>query len=170
MRWTSVCTGTHRWRACGRKRRAGTSARRDPGFSLVELIITITLVAVAVIPLMDATITSIKASSLAREAAEVETVLANAADRVNRAPTLCEYAVYVEAAVRSKGWPAQNAVATYQHYAPGASALAADGGTWIAGACPGNSRPPRLIQLVTITVTGPSGDLARTIRVVKSDV
>ena len=152
---------------------SGVPSRRssgDGGFSIVELIMTITLVGIAVIPLMDATITSINASSLSREAAEVETVLANAADRVNRAPTLCDYDVYVEAAARSKGWPADRAVATYEYYVPGASALAADAGTWASGACPGNARTPRLIQLVTITVTGPAEDVARTIQVVKSDV
>jgi prepilin-type N-terminal cleavage/methylation domain-containing protein len=144
--------------------------RRDRGFSIVEVMMTITLVSIAVIPLMDATLTSIRASSVARESAEVETVLSNAADRVNRAPTLCDYKIYVEAAALSKGWPADRATATYQYYVPGASALASDPGTWAAGACPGNARTPRLIQLVTISVTSASGDVTRTVKVVKSDV
>ncbi len=145
-------------------------ARRDRGFSIVEVMMTITLVSIAVIPLMDATLTSIRASSVARESAEVETVLSNAADRVNRAPTLCDYKIYVEAAALSKGWPADRATATYQYYVPGASALASDPGTWASGACPGNARTPRLIQLVTISVTSASGNVTRTVKVVKSDV
>jgi type II secretory pathway pseudopilin PulG len=143
---------------------------RDGGFSVVEVIMTITLVAIAIIPLMDATITSIRASTVAREAAEVETVLANASDRVNRAPTLCNYDIYVEAAALSKGWPADHATATYQYYEPGASALASDPGSWQSGACPGNARTPRLIQLVTISVTSESGKVTRSVKVVKSDV
>ncbi len=143
---------------------------RDSGFSLIEVVMTITLVAIAVIPIMDATLTSVRASAVAREGAEVETVLANAADRVNRAPTLCDYTVYVQAAAVSKGWPASKVTATYQYYVPGASALAATPGTWATGACPGNVRTPRLIQLVTITVTSETGKVTRSVRVVKSDV
>ncbi len=146
------------------------SPRGDDGFSLVEIVMAIFLVALAIVPLMDATITSIRASSTAREAAEVETVLANAADRVNRAPTSCDYGVYVEAAALSKGWPAGNTSVSYQHYLPGSSALAATPGTWVPGACPGSTRTPRLIQLVTISLTSPSGDVTRSVKVVKSDV
>lgn len=143
---------------------------RDTGFSMVELIMTITLLSVAVIPLMDATLMSVRASSISREAAEVETVLANAADRVNRAPTSCDYRIFAEAAALSKGWPADRATLSYQYYVPGPSALAADAGTWVDGACPGTARTPRLIQLVTISITSPSGEVTRTVKVVKSDV
>ncbi len=68
----------------------GQQQTRDGGFSVVEIVITIALMAIAILPLMDATLTSVKASSIAREAAELETVLANAADRVNRAGTNCD--------------------------------------------------------------------------------
>ncbi len=152
------------------QRGAGRGRRRDAGFSLVEIVMTITLVAVAIVPLIDATITSISASTIAREAAEVETVLANAADRVNRAPTLCDYRIYAEAAALSKGWPASSVTVTYQHYVPGASALASDPGTWASGACPGGARTPRLIQMATVSITSPSGDVTRSVKVVKSDV
>ena len=143
---------------------------RDAGFTVIEVIITIVLVSLAVIPIMDATLTSIRASTIAREAAEVETVLGNASDRVNRAPTLCDYTIYVEAAALSKGWPATKASATYEYYVPGSSALAATPGTWAPGACPGNVRTPRLIQLVTISMTSESGKVTRTVKVIKSDV
>jgi hypothetical protein len=147
---------------------------RDGGFTIVEVVMTNVLIAMTIVPILDATITSVRASSTVREVAEVETVLQNAADRVNRAPTLCNYDVYVQAAALAKGWNAAQASATYAYYVPGASALAADPGSWVtdpgATACPGGVRTPRLIQLVTITVHSDSGSITRTMKVVKSDV
>lgn len=147
---------------------------RDGGFSVIEIVITIALMAIAILPLMDATLTSVRASSTAREAAEIETVLANAADRVNRAGTRCDYAIFAEAAAQSKGWQASTVTLAYQHYVPGPSARAEDAGVWASGACPivngSPTRTPRLIQLVTVSITSPSGDVSRSVKVVKSDV
>lgn len=159
-------------RRSGRDGRAGRDGReqRDGGFSLVETLITIVLVGMVIVPTIEATMVSVRASARAREAAEIETVLQNAADRVNRAPVGCDYDVYVQAAAQAKGWRATQATATYQYYVPGANALAANPGTWVSGACPGGVHTPRLIQMVTITVSGDTGYLQRTIRVVKSDV
>ena len=56
---------------------------------------TITLMAVVVVPIMSAVATSIKSSSQTRSAAQVETALVNAADRVNRADMRCDYDIYV---------------------------------------------------------------------------
>ena len=81
-------------------------ATSDSGFSLVEIVCSISLIGIVVIPLMQATFASITASSTSREIAEIETVLQNAADRVNRAPIGCDYDIYVEAAALSKGWEA----------------------------------------------------------------
>ena len=131
---------------------------------------TISLIALVIIPLIDASFTSVKASATAREIAEIETVLQNAADRVNRAPGLCDYGIYVKAAAQSKGWSANQASATYQYYVPGASAKAADPGSWVSGACPNGVRTSGLIQLVTITITSDTGSITRSIKVVKSDI
>ena len=46
---------------------------------------TITLMAVVLVPIMSAVAASVKSSSQGRSAAQVETALVNAADRVNRA-------------------------------------------------------------------------------------
>jgi hypothetical protein len=147
---------------------------RDAGFTIVEVVMTIVLIAITIVPIIDATITSVRASSTVREVAEVETVLQNAADRVNRAPTLCNYDVYVQAAALAKGWAPSQATAQYSYYVPGASALASDPGSWATDgtgtACPGGVRTARLIQMVTITVRSDSGSINRTIKVVKSDV
>jgi type II secretory pathway pseudopilin PulG len=154
----------------------------DAGFSLVEIVVSISLMALGVLALLGASLMSARSSTQGRTSAELVTVLQNAADRVNRADPGCDYKIFVEAAVRSKGWPATTAVATYQHYVPGASAAVADQGTWMpsvpgpaaSDACPvdpttGPTRTPRLVQLVTITITDPEGSV-RSIQVVKSDV
>ena len=162
-----------RWRR-GRVRRADEPGReqsgRDGGFSLVDIICAVSLMGIVVIPMLDTVFTAVSTSSTAREVAEIETVLQNAADRVNRAPTGCNYKVYVEAAALSKGWEASQASATYQYYVPGSSAKASDPGTWADSECPNGVRTPGLIQLVTVTIRSESGHVTRSMKVVKSDV
>jgi prepilin-type N-terminal cleavage/methylation domain-containing protein len=142
----------------------------DEGFSLVEVVITIVLIGIVVIPLLLASASSITASSRTREASETETVLQNAADRLNRAPAQCDYQPYVEAAVKAKGWDPSLVTATYEYFQPGQSVLAATPGSWTAGACPTNGRTAMMIQRVTITVLSPSHLVRQTIRVIKNDV
>jgi prepilin-type N-terminal cleavage/methylation domain-containing protein len=151
------------------RRATGDGARReDRGFTLVEVVMTIVLISITIIPIISATFTSVKASTTAREVAEIETVLLNAADRVNRAPTLCDYTMYVQAASLARGWAAGRATATNQYYVPGSDATVQ--GTWASGACPNGVRTPRLIQMVTIYVKSESGNISRSIQVVKSDI
>ena len=156
----------------GGDQRARRRAAHDGGFSLVEVVITITLIALVIIPIIQATMVGVKASSTARLVAEVDTTLQNAADRVTRAPALCAYEQYMRAALTAKGWNPNNVSATYQHYEPGAALVVEDGptGTWQPGACINNVRTSRLIQKVTITVTSDQESISRTIEVVKSDV
>ena len=132
----------------------------------------ITLIGIIIIPLIEATFVSVKASSTARIVAEVDTALQNAADRVTRAPTLCEYDEYVQAALIAKGWNASQVTATYEHYEPGESLKASDNkpGRWAAGGCIGATFTQGLVQKVTITVRSDQGSVQRTIEVVKSDV
>ena len=145
-------------------------APRDDGFSLVEVVITIALIGIVVIPLLIASMTSVTASTRTREAAETETVLQNAADRLNRAPVQCNYDPYVQAALKAKGWDPALVTATYEYYSPGSTVLAGTPGSWSPGGCPGGSRPAMLIQRVTITVDSPSHTVHQTIRVIKNDV
>ena len=142
----------------------------DDGFSLVEVVITIVLIGIVVIPLLIASASSITASSRTREASETETVLQNAADRLNRAPVTCDYQAYVEAAVKAKGWDPSLASVTYEYYQPGSTVLAATPGAWLTGACPVNGRTAMMIQRVTITVQSPTHLVKQTIRVIKNDV
>jgi prepilin-type N-terminal cleavage/methylation domain-containing protein len=158
---------------------------RDDGFSLVEVVITIVLIGIVVIPLMIASASSVTASSRTREAAETETVLQNAADRLNRAAAQCKYDVYVQAAMKAKGWDPAKVKVGYEYYQPGPTVLVP--GTWQLGACPGapapgaglylpglggpgGTRSPMLIQRVTVAVTSPTGKVTQTMRVIKNDV
>ncbi len=143
-------------------------APRDSGYTLTEVLVAIVLMGVAIVPIMMAGIVTIKASATSRMAARVETVLANAADRVNRAGEGCNYDVYVQAAAQAEGWDGSQATATYSYYVPAASPVTL--GTWVAGACPAGIRPEGLVQKVVITVTAPAGRPTRTIVMVKSDV
>jgi len=141
---------------------------RDAGFSLTESIIAVALMAIAVVPILLAAGLTVRTSSQSRSLTRLETVLANAADRVNRAPEGCDYTVYVQAAALAEGWQSSQAAVSYQYYEPGASASTA--GTWQSGACPNGVRSSGLVQMVNITLTAPDGLTVRTLQVVKSDV
>ena len=150
-----------------RRPREGQGARRDGGFSLVEMVVSITIMAITIGPLLGAVIAGITSSQTFRNVAQVETAVQNAVDRVNRAPIRCDYSVYVRAAAQAAGWTPANATASYQHWVPGATT--AQQGSWTAGACAGSTPTDLLVQLVNVTMTSPQG-VSRSIQVVKSDV
>ena len=103
---------------------ASTRNDRDRGFSLVEVVVTLALAAMLVIPLTSAVFTATSVSSVARSAAQVETALVNAADRVNRAPSRCDYTIYAQAAVQTQGWQPDRASVVVEHYVPATSGVA----------------------------------------------
>jgi prepilin-type N-terminal cleavage/methylation domain-containing protein len=155
-----------------RSETADRTLASDRGFGLVEVIVTISLMSIALVPIMLAAVMTLRASSQSRINARVETVLANAADRVTRAPAKsCDYTVYIQAAAQAQGWDANQVSATYAYYQPPAAGPTAEG-TWIADpdGCPNGMQPDRLVQRVTITVVSPDGSVRRTMEVVKSDV
>lgn len=145
-----------------RSRRRG----RDEGFSFVEVVITVVLVGVVVLPILSAVRASVQAASVSRTAAEVETVLINAADRVNRADRTkfkCDLSSPAQQAAIVQGgdWSASNISLAYQHW---------DGTQFVVGACPTDGYRNGLVQLIDITVTDPDGYISRTLEVVKSDI
>ncbi len=160
----------------GPERAAGTERpgrAADRGFSLVEVVIAIALIGLVIVGMLEAVRVSVAASSANRAAAQVETAVVNAADRVNRAPKRCDYTVYAQAAVQTQGWQPSSATVLHEYYEPGATA--SDQGTWLTGAasspgCAGQAPTDLLVQRVTITITNPDGNVRRSIQVVKSDV
>lgn len=157
---------SHRHQAVGR-------ARVDDGMTLIEIVITITLMGIIVGAILSAVATTVKTSATSRSAAQIETALVNAADRVNRAGKACDYTMYAQAAVGPQGWPAETVAVTHQYYIPGPDARST--GSWAVGApatpaCSGAAPSDLLVQRVTITITTPDGKIRRSIQVVKSDV
>jgi prepilin-type N-terminal cleavage/methylation domain-containing protein len=134
----------------------------DAGFTLVEIIMTMAIMAIVMIPLMDAVVSNIRASAGNTNRAVVETTIQNAADRVNRAPLACDYKLYAQAAAQSQGWQADRATTTLKQWQ-------ASSGSWVASTCV-DAPSSDTIQLVTITMSSPDGKINRTIQVVKSRV
>lgn len=148
-----------------------SDARADAGFSLVEMVVTVTLMGVAMMPILIAALSLVKTSSYNRNATKVETVLANAADRLNRATESCQTANYqgvLEAALAVPKWPAELVTAEYSYFVPGPTV--SDVGTWSTGLCPPNVLAKDLVQMVKITVTSPDGTIHRSMQVVKSKI
>lgn len=141
---------------------------RDGGFSIVEIVITISLMGIVVAPILTAVAVSIRASSTSLTAAEVETVLVNAVDRVNRAPrsaaTACVLTGPVGAAVETHGWPASSATVGHEYLDPGGVWKTDPSGT----ACPGGVFQNTLVQRITVTITSPEHGVRRTLQVVRS--
>lgn len=137
---------------------------RDRGFTLTEIVMTITIMSIVIAPLLNLVMTTIRASSEATTVEQVETVLQNAADRVNRASKRCDYKIYVQSAAQSVGWVPTRAEQQVDRYATVS-------GLWTAGGCDISNKPALgAVQRVTITVTSPDGSIRRTTQVVKSDV
>jgi len=145
----------------------------DEGFSLIEILIVVMLLGVVVIAVLSAVITSIGTSAITRAGARVETVVVNAADRVNRAPKSCDYSPYARAAAQTEGWPTSTVEVTQEYYVSAGDPTIS--GTWTAGpasspACPGGLLTDLLVQRVSIVINSPDGRVHRSIQVVKSDV
>ncbi len=165
-------------RAAKRRPAEGDSCRRaDAGFTFVEVVVTIVLVGVVVLPILAAVRASIRTATVSESAAEVETLLVNAVDRVNRAPRTgtfqCDLTSPVEAAVETHGWPASSATVK-NHYLNTSDLDPGTKGTFVEGpgntACPATGFYNGIVQRFTITITNPDDGLSRTLQVVKGDI
>lgn len=155
----------HRGEATGPSGRRAVPHRHDAGVTLTEILVSIALMGVLITAILAAIQTSIRASSIAYKGAQIETVLINASDRVSRAPQLCEYEAYVDAAALAEGWPDTALSVTVEKLVANTGAAS----DWAAQSCPADVRPFDVQRLV-ITATDPSVGITRTLTVVKSDV
>lgn len=155
---------------------------RDSGATLIEVLITIVLMATVLVTLMVAVVTGIRASVDAKGAAEIETMLINVGDRINRAPnTLCDYAPFAQYAAETYDWEGEMIVTQFYYRVQDVDA---DGqpdleypGQWVSKpsgdlypACRGTSREKQEVSLVVVEVHAADSNMARTIKVVKSGV
>ena len=138
----------------------------DRGSTLIELVLAIVLTGLVVVGLLAGIRTSVTASSVAYEGAQLETVLINAADRVARAPQLCDYEDYVDAAALAQGWSVGAINSATELLVSNTGSPSAD---WGPQTCPDDIQPFD-VQRVTVTATTPDGKITRTMTVVKSDV
>ena len=122
---------------------------------------------VVVVPILVAVTAGVRASSLSLTAAEVETVLVNAVDRVNRSTSArfpCDLTSPVVAAVETHGWPPSSATVGHEYLDDSTGVWKTDaGGT----ACPGGIPQNRLVQRITVTITSPEDDVSRSLQVVR---
>ncbi|HWL45430.1 MAG TPA: prepilin-type N-terminal cleavage/methylation domain-containing protein [Ilumatobacter sp.] len=134
-------------------------ARQSAGFSLVELVVTVTLLALVVIPVLGAVRGAVQASAISYDAAAVETALVNAAEAVQREPLDCDHPVgaYSDAVAASQGAVADETDRP-------AVVLRGVAVRSVSGTCSSLSA----VQEVTITMT--SGGVTRAVVVVKSRV
>ncbi len=140
--------------------------RNDRGSTLVEILISIALIGLVVIAYLSAGHASISATSTVFDAAQVETVLLNAADRVARAPQRCDYEDYVDAAALAEGWSTDGISVSVELLTSNSGVPAAD---WAPQTCPADVQAFD-VQRLTITATDPDGKITRQITVVKSNV
>jgi prepilin-type N-terminal cleavage/methylation domain-containing protein len=154
-------------RRCGRSHRHGAT-HPDRGFSVVEVVVSVVVMAIIAVPLLDTLWGAVRSSSHANESSRTQTVLQDAADRINRAPLSCSYTVYAQAAALALGWESDQVTTTHKRFVPGATPMVA--GTWLNGACAGPQPDERTLQMVVVTVTSPRLGVVRTIEVLKSSV
>ena len=143
---------------------------RDGGFSFIEIVVTVVLMGIVVLPILAAVRTGVQTSVVSRTAAEVETVLVNAVDRVYRAdrsgPFACDVTSPVAASIEAFGWDPATSVIVGHEYLDNDAWTTDPGGT----GCPLGVFREGLVQRVTITVISPDGAVSRTLEVVRGDV
>ncbi|MCB0999323.1 MAG: type II secretion system protein [Acidimicrobiales bacterium] len=152
----------------GAAARSSIARQCDTGTTLTELLVTVVIMGIVIVPVMNAVIGAVRASSSNRGLAQVETALNNAADKINRAPKSCDYSSYAKNAALLQGWSADDAWVSHRRFQPGPTPSAS--GTWVDGACQGSQPDDLLVQMVEVTVRNPETGAQRTIQVVKSDV
>lgn len=159
--------GTTETAEAGTSRDRRAPGARDAGVTFVEILITVVLMGTVVIGILAATRTSIIASRTSEEAAQVQSALLAAAERVERAPRdqfPCEsLRIPVENAAKltfGVDDPTPYVEVVTEHLMAG---------EWKPNACPSTGFQANLLQRLTITMTHPGSGLERTLEVIKGD-
>lgn len=150
--------------------RAGTGwsrTRRDSGYSVVEVLVTVALLGLVVVPILGAVSGAIRASAIDRDGAQLETALANAAEAVNRSPLSCDAAAYA-AAVETV--LADRSGSVHLHSLQVAHATGPSSWSAPDDACAGAAPTFDLVQRVTICLHSADDRLTRRVDVLKSHV
>ena len=144
---------------------------RDRGVTLIEIVITITLMGVIVVPILVAVATSVRSSRVSQDSAQVETLLVNAIDRVNRATRAdfpCDLTSPVVAAVETVGWPPSSVQVGHEYLDVNEQWQTDPFGSGTA--CPNEAPFAGIVQRITITITSPDEGLTRSLQVIRGDI
>ena len=162
----------------------GTGERRttrDAGFSLIEVLIVVLLMGLVVTAVLAALGTATKASAVDKEHAIAYSWLQAASDEIYRQPRVpcnsatdpvATYSTYAQAAPRPLSWDSTSAsIAVVGVEYLGRSTPDADF-EWDAAFCFEGGvylDSPLYTQRVTLQVTSPTGDLVKTLQMVKNE-
>lgn len=139
---------------------------RDVGSTLIEILISIALLATIVIALVTAVQAMLTSSSTIFEAAQIQTVLLNAGDQVERAPQQCNYDTVVQSAALAEGWPPEAVTVSVEILQSNTGDESVD---WVPQDC-ASTVEAFDVQRLTIRAAHPDEQISRTLTVVKSDV
>ncbi|MFK7916971.1 MAG: hypothetical protein AB8G14_02745 [Ilumatobacter sp.] len=140
--------------------------QRDAGSTLTEILISIGLLATIVIALATAVQAMLTSSSTIFEAAQIETVLLNAGDQIDRAPQQCNYDTVVQAAALAEGWPSDAVTVNVEILVSNTGDESVD---WVAQDCTSTVEAFD-VQRLTIRAEHPTEQISRVLTVVKSNV
>lgn len=159
----------------------GERSRRDEGSTLVEVLVSLTLLAFVVSSILPAMWTAIRVTRVSDVQAKVEAVLGSAVDRVTNygwhpcpeADALGGYQSKAGNAAAIFGWPASTVEVVRVQYWDTTTRTWTDTNPVAAGDC-GRTvisiTKERTLQKVTIRVTSPVGDDSNQVDVVMGDI
>ena len=156
----------------------GVTRGRDAGATMVEILLAIVLLGTVVTTLLAAVQAGVTTSARNRQAAAIETMVVNIADRINRAPAdKCNYAPYAQFAADTYDWDGTVDVDQYYYEPPPATPSGAAqlqlAGSWQgdgSSACKEDARRENEASRIVVTIRAAGSNTWRTIEVVKSNV